>query len=231
VNPHQRSLLSPQSSVLVFTRNFSAGRPFVYRAVVAVPEGAVVSTFGFDLASTVSQAQLGDQVAFDAIYDRFADALFRYLYVRCGDAALAEELTGDLWVRVVERLPAFRFPGGDAEAAFAGWLYRIARNLVIDSYRRRRHALVPLSETLSAHDAAPEEHVIAGDDRRELRAAIEQLTAEQREVLLLRFVEERTNAEVALLTGRSENAVKVMQHRALGALSRLLGGRRSRLDS
>jgi RNA polymerase sigma-70 factor (ECF subfamily) len=190
-----------------------------------------VSTFEFDLASTVAQAQLGDQVAFDAIYDRFADALFRYLYARCGDVALAEELTGDVWVRVVERLPAFRFPAGDPDAAFAGWLYRIARNLVIDSYRRRRHhAHVPLSDTLSANEAPPDEHVIAGDDRRALRAAIEQLTAEQREVVLLRFVEERTNAEVALLTGRSENAVKVMQHRALGALSRLLGGRRGQLD-
>jgi RNA polymerase sigma-70 factor (ECF subfamily) len=73
--------------------------------------------------------------------------------------------------------------------------------------------------------------VSAGDDRRERRAAIENWTAEQRVVLLRRFVEERTNAEVARLTGRSENAVKVMQHRALGALSRLLGGRRSQTDS
>jgi RNA polymerase sigma-70 factor (ECF subfamily) len=213
------------------TRNFFAGLPFVLRAVAAVPEGAVVSTFEFDLASTVVQAQLGDQVAFDTIYDRFADGLFRYLYARCGDVALAEELTGDVWVRVVERLPAFRFPGSDPDAAFAGWLYRIARNLVIDSYRRKRHTHVPLSDRLSAPEAPPEEYVIAGDDRRALRAAIEQLTAEQREVVLLRFVEERTNAEVALLTGRSENAVKVMQHRALGALSRLLGGRRGQLDS
>jgi RNA polymerase sigma-70 factor, ECF subfamily len=198
--------------------------------VIAVPEGAVVSTFRFDLASTVAQAQIGDQAAFDAIYERFADALFRYLYARCGDAALAEELAGDLWVRVVERLPAFRFPSGDPEASFAGWLYRIARNLLIDSYRRGRHTHVPLSDMLSSHEVPPEERVIDGDDRRALRVAIERLTAEQREVLLLRFVEERSNAEVALLTGRSENAVKVMQHRALGALSRMLGGRRSRRD-
>ena len=191
----------------------------------------MVSSFGFDLASTVARAQAGDQAAFDAIYDRFADALFRYLYARCGDSGLAEELTGDVWVRVVERLPAFRFPEGDSEAAFAGWLYRIARNLMIDSYRRRHTTSVPLSERLSSHDQPPDERVIAGDDRRALRAAIERLTAEQREVLLLRFVEERSNAEVALLTGRSENAVKVMQHRALGALARLLGGRRGQTDS
>jgi len=186
----------------------------------------VVSTLGFDLANTVARAQEGDQVAFDAIYDRFADALFRYLYMRCTDAMLAEELTSDLWVRVVERLPAFRFPGGDPEAAFAGWLYRIARNLVIDNYRRKRNTNVPLTETLSARDAPPDERVIAGDDRRALHAAIGKLTAEQREVLLLRFIEERSNAEIARLTGRSENAVKVMQHRALDTLARMLGRRR-----
>jgi RNA polymerase sigma-70 factor (ECF subfamily) len=148
--------------------------------MAAVPEGAVVSTLGFDLANTVARAQGGDQVAFDAIYDRFADALFRYLYMRCTDTMLAEELTSDLWVRVVERLPAFRFPGGDPEAAFAGWLYRIARNLVINNYRRKRNMNVPLTETLSARDTPPDERVIAGDDRWALQAAIEKLTAEQR---------------------------------------------------
>jgi RNA polymerase sigma-70 factor, ECF subfamily len=185
-----------------------------------------VSTSGFDLASTVVRAQEGDQAAFDMIYDRFADALFRYIYVRCGNAALAEELTGDMWVRVVERLPAFRFAGSDPEAVFASWLYTIARNLVIDSYRRKRNLQVPLTEALSSRDMPPDESVIAADDRRALHAAIEQLTADQREVVLLRFVEERSNAEVARLTGRSENAVKVMQHRALAALARILGVRR-----
>ena len=183
-------------------------------------------TSGFDLASTVVRAQEGDQSAFDMIYDRFADALFRYIYARCGNAALAEELTGDMWVRVVERLPAFRFAGSDPEAVFAGWLYTIARNLVIDSYRRQRMMHVPLTEALSSRDMSPDESVIADDDRRALRAAIEQLTADQREVVLLRFIEERSNADVARLTGRSENAVKVMQHRALAALARMMGVRR-----
>ena len=150
-----------------------------------------------------------------------------------GPTAFVLRLMGAVHRLVLEgRAPALAltYPSvggsGDPDAAFAGWLYRIARNLMIDSYRRRHHAMVPLSDKLSAQEAPPEERVIAGDDRRALRAAIEQLTADQREVLLLRFVEERTNAEVALLTGRSENAVKVMQHRALGALSRLLGGQR-----
>ncbi len=93
---------------------------------------------GSELASIVVRAQEGDQAAFDMIYEQFADALFRYLYARCGSAALAEELTGDVWVRVVERLPTFRFAGDNSEAVFAAWLYTIARNLLIDYYRRKR---------------------------------------------------------------------------------------------
>ncbi len=195
-----------------------------------VVEGAVVVALGPDLASIVARAQAGEQAAFDAIYDRFADPLFGYLYARCGDAGLAEELTGDLWVRVVERLPAFRFPHGAPEAAFAGWLYRIARNLLIDATRRRSNNNVPLVETAPSGDVAPDDRVIAGEEHQELRTAIEQLTPEQREVLMLRFVDERSNAEVAQLTGRSEGAVKVMQHRALNALAGILGGQRRKKD-
>ncbi|NJM07636.1 sigma-70 family RNA polymerase sigma factor [Candidatus Gracilibacteria bacterium] len=180
-----------------------------------------------DLALLVKRAQAGDRSAFDAIYDRFTDALYRFLYSRCGDAALAEELLGDLWVRVVEHLPQLRLPEGNAEAAFAAWLYRIARNLTVDAFRRRRGD-VPLLETISSRERAPDDIVIADDEQRELRAAFAQLTSEQREVLLLRFFEDRSNAEVAALTGRSEGAVKVMQHRALGSLARLLGIERKR---
>ncbi len=190
----------------------------------------MVVALGHDLASIVVRAQAGEQAAFDAIYDRFADPLFRYLYARCGDAGLAEELTGDLWVRVVERLPAFRFPRDAPEAAFAGWLYRIARNLLIDASRRRSSGNVPLAETISSSEEAPDERVIVGEEHQELRTAIEKLTPEQREVLMLRFVEECSNAEVAQLTGRAEGAVKVMQHRALNALAGILGGQRRKKD-
>ncbi|MCG8346226.1 MAG: sigma-70 family RNA polymerase sigma factor [Chloroflexales bacterium] len=175
-----------------------------------------------DLASIVARAQAGDHAAFDAVYDRFADPLFRYLYARCGNTTLAEELTSELWVRVVERLPRFRFPRDNPEAAFAGWLYRIAQNLVTDHYRRKANTDVTLAETISNRDAAPDEQVIASDKQRALHAAMEQLTPDQREVIMMRFIEERSHAEVAQLTGRSEGAVKVMQHRALEALARLM---------
>jgi RNA polymerase sigma-70 factor, ECF subfamily len=176
-----------------------------------------------DLAAIVKRAQVGDPSAFETIYHRFADSLFRYLYARCGDARLAEDLTGDVWVRVVERLPAFRFPPEAPETAFTAWLYRIARNLVVDSYRRSSRALQVVEAPQPAALQAPaDESLLASEEREELRTAIEQLTPEQREVVLMRFVEERSNSEVARLTGRSEGAVKVMQHRALRSLARLL---------
>lgn len=182
-----------------------------------------MSGLDLDVAAAIKRAQAGDELAFHAIYSRFADALFRFLYARCGDATLAEELTSELWVRVVERLQTFRFPVGDVEAAFAGWLYRIARNLLIDDYRRRRIEPVPLLAITASREAALEQQILDQEEHHELRVAMEKLTVEQREVLMLRFVEDRSNAEVASLTGRSEGAVRVMQHRALGALARILG--------
>lgn len=177
-----------------------------------------------NLGEVLLKAQGGDQRAFDVIYTRFADPLFRYLYARCGDASQAEELHGDLWLRVVERLGSFTPPPNGVDAAFAAWLYRIAYNLVIDSVRKRGGSQsMPLEVDLASHDPHPDERLIAADDTSALRAAIERLTPDQREVVVMRFFEERSNAEVAALTGRSEGAVKVMQHRALGALARFLG--------
>jgi RNA polymerase sigma-70 factor (ECF subfamily) len=182
-----------------------------------------VLALDLDLADMVVQAQGGDQAAFAAIYDHFAEPLFHYLLVRCHDAAAAEELTGELWMRVVERLPAFRCPSDNPRAAFAAWLYQIARNLAIDAYRRRNTTQVPLAETIPSGETPLDERVIGGEDQQELCAVLSKLTPEQREVLLLRFIEQRSTAEVAVLTGRSEGAVKVMQHRALDAAARVLG--------
>ncbi len=173
-----------------------------------------------DLAALVRQAQAGDSAAFEAIYHHFADPIFRFLYARCGDAGLAEELAGDFWVRVVEQLPRFRYPADRNEAAFAAWLYRIARNMVIDDHRQRAKRPLDLDETTVVVDHDPNAGMIAAEERDALRAAVEQLTPEQRAVILLRFVEERSHAEVGNMMNRSEGAIKVMQHRALKALAR-----------
>lgn len=195
-----------------------------------LPGPGAVST-DRELVQLVRDAQAGDRRAFDTLYERWATPMFRFMYLRCGDASLAEDLASELWVRVVEKLPSFRFPAQAEEASFTAWLYRIARNLVIDASRRRSNDNVTLSETIVSLDPPAEEQVLAEEQRQELRQALAGLTDEQREVLLLRFGEGRSNAEVASITGRSEGAVKVMQHRALGALARLLGTTRARKAS
>jgi RNA polymerase sigma-70 factor, ECF subfamily len=181
-----------------------------------------------DLLQAVAQAQAGDRRAFEAIYERFADPLFRYLYARCADACMAEELMGELWLRVVEHLPGFRFADGAPETVFSAWLYRIARNLVTDSYRRRLPAALPVPETLPSSEASPIDQVIASEEQREIHAAMQGLSPDHREVLLLRFIENRAPGDIALITGRTEGAVRTMQHRALGALARALGVQRRR---
>jgi RNA polymerase sigma-70 factor (ECF subfamily) len=178
-------------------------------------------------ASMLLRAQTGDTVAFDGLYEHFASPLFRYLCVRCDNVALAEDLTGEVWVRVVQRLPSFRIPAASPELAFRGWLYRIASNLVIDTYRRRSSQDVTIPETLMAGTPAPDEQVIAREEHGEVRAALDHLNEQQREVLVLRFVEEHSVAEVAHLTGRSAGAVRVMQYRALRTLAHWLQQRSS----
>ena len=170
----------------------------------------------------IKSAQAGDQVAFDRLYHRYTDALYRYIYHQCYDAPMAEEVLGELWLRVVERVGQFKPPSDHVEQAFTGWLYRIARNLMIDQYRRRkRHPHVSLPETIESNDAIAEQ---AEDraNRAEVQAALQKLTDGQRDVVVLRFFEGYTSAEVAEITGRTEYAVKSLQHRALAALERVL---------
>jgi RNA polymerase sigma-70 factor (ECF subfamily) len=178
-----------------------------------------------DLAALLQQAQAGDAAAFDAIFNHFAPPLFRYLYARCGDVDMAEEIASSTWVRAVERLASFRIDKSKAsspEIAFAAWLYRIGHNLLIDAHRRAGRGTVPLDESLEQDNVSIDERVLAAESRQELQSALMQLTPEQREVIVLRFIEEWSTADVARATGRTEGAVKALQHRALATLARLL---------
>jgi RNA polymerase sigma-70 factor, ECF subfamily len=175
------------------------------------------------LRESIAKAQRNDPAAYEEIYNRYVDALYRYLYSRCNNAALAEEALGDLWLRVVQYLPHFRIPEQGVDQAFTSWLYRIARNLSIDTVRKNHFHVEIGPETLVSSERELEDAFLAQDERYHLRVAMGALTFEQREVIHLRFHEDRTSAEVAVLTGRTESAVKALQHRALGALARAMG--------
>ena len=139
-----------------------------------------------EIVGLVTRAQQGDPQAFAVLYQRFADPLFHFCYAHCRDHTLTEDLTADLWLRVVETLPTFYFPAGASPAAFAGWLYRIARNLLVDASRQAHHC-APLVPTLHAAEPPAEELVLRREGHQDLQWALHQLTAAQREVLLLRF--------------------------------------------
>jgi RNA polymerase sigma-70 factor, ECF subfamily len=188
-----------------------------------VPHKAyVVATQTDELGPMITLAQRNDHGAYEQLYSRFADQLYRYLYVRCSDAELAEEVLGELWLRVVQHLPHFRVPTKGADQAFTSWLYRIARNLSVDATRHTRKQVYGIPEMIESPEPLAEDRVVAEDERQQLEEALSTLTIEQREVILLRFHDDRSISEVAALTGRSETAIKGLQHRAVGALARAM---------
>jgi RNA polymerase sigma-70 factor (ECF subfamily) len=169
----------------------------------------------------LERARSYDAQALAEIYDRHAGPIYGYLYRLLGDAAQAEDLTSEAFLKLLEVLGTHREPRDRID----GWLYRVAHNLAMDQFRRQKKALaVPLVEELIAEGRALADVVQERQAKQQLRACIRRLTSDQQQVILLRFAEERPLAEVARLMGKSEGAVKTLQHRALSRLRKLLGG-------
>jgi RNA polymerase sigma-70 factor (ECF subfamily) len=171
----------------------------------------------------VQGAQDGNLGAFSRLYELFFDRVYRYMMARVGNAAEAEDLTQELFLKVMASLGSYRFQG----PPFAAWLFRIAHNLAVDRARRRKSAgeSVSLDEALSLPaGGSVEEEALRSLEHQAVRGAIERLTELQRQAVLLRFMAGLSLAETASAMGRNENAVKALQHSALRALRRLLAG-------
>lgn len=172
-----------------------------------------------DEARLIQRAKKGDSTAFAEIYDRHQPAIYRYIFYQVDDAATAEDLTSEVFVRLVEKIDRFTYRGRPLLA----WLYTIARNLVTDHHRRAGRSLpLPLDERLVASTDAPEETVEHRLAQHRLAAAVARLTEDQRQVILLKFVEGLDNETTAQTLGKSVGAVKSLQHRALAALRCIL---------
>jgi RNA polymerase sigma-70 factor (ECF subfamily) len=177
------------------------------------------------VTALVSRCQQGESAATEALYDLYADRLYRYLRARVGDADSAADLTTDVFVRMIGHIGGFRLNRERPAASFSAWLYRIAANLAADQHRgRQRIEQVSLDEDLPLPSHNPGPHAMA--EHREtavqLAHAINALTEEQRLVIIGRFAESMSNTEIASWLGKTEGAVKALQHRALGSLGRLL---------
>jgi len=171
----------------------------------------------------LSYAKEGDAEAFGQVYERYADRVFRYLFAHVDNRLDAEDITEDVFLRVWRTLPNYREQG----VPFPAFLFRIARNLLIDHYRRSNptKGQVSVEEiSLREHNPGPGESALSSLERDELRASLEQLREDYRTVLVLRFLSELTPEETAQVMGRSEGAVRVLQHRALASLRTMLDG-------
>ena len=166
----------------------------------------------------LERAKRYDEAALGELYDHFAPRIYAYIYRRLGDPQVAEDLTGDVFVRVIKAIQAERF----WHTSFQAWLYRIAHNLVADHFRRRPIADLELDDQLAAAQDDVPSVVAKRLAARRLRAAISRLTADQQQVLALRFGEGMAARQVANIMDRSTGAVEALQHRALARLRRTL---------
>src|SRR5690349_1596084 len=166
----------------------------------------------------VVRAKAGDHSAFTQIYERYAPAIYRYIYYRIGEVELAEDLQAEVFLRMFEGLQRYEDRGWPISA----WLYRIARDRTIDIIRRRRNRQhVPLEAWGGSCDG-PEHNVTRQLEYEELRHTLNDLTDDQREVIQMRFLGEMSIQEVAQTLGRTEGSVKALQHRGLQSLARRL---------
>jgi RNA polymerase sigma-70 factor (ECF subfamily) len=179
----------------------------------------MVSELDLELPKVIAQAQMGDPGAFGELYGKYAGMILRYLYARVHDQEGAQDLTQEVFVRVIKGIGGFEYRG---EKSFLGWLYTIANNVLIGQARRKRAISTPLDESIEVVDPRGQEAVLSIYDRVSLQQAISQLTPDQQQVLTLKFFADMTNGEIATTLRRTEGAVKALQHRALHSLQQIL---------
>jgi RNA polymerase sigma-70 factor (ECF subfamily) len=184
-----------------------------------------------DVWRLVERAQEGDANAFAQIYERYLDTVFRFIYFRVTNRQLAEDLTAETFLRALKRIGSVSWQGRDLGA----WLVTIARNLVADYFKSGRYRFeVSTGDVLDADgggwadaqqrgpEGSPEVAVVDHITNVALLQAVQKLNPEQRECIILRFLQGFSVAETAQAMGKNEGAIKALQYRAVRALHRLL---------
>ncbi len=172
-----------------------------------------------DEESLVKRAQQQDQEAFAQLYEEHFDRIYRYAALKIGDKTEAEDMTQQVFLNALQSISSFKWKG----TPFSAWLFRIAHNQVVDYLRKKaRHTAVPLNETQAISDSNPQLTAENTLDIEQLLQATKKLTKAQQEVISLRFAGELPIAQVAKVMGKSEGAVKALQHSAIVALRKIL---------
>ena len=168
----------------------------------------------------VRRAQAGDAEAFGELFDHYQAPIYRFVASRVGRPSDAEDLTQLVFVKALEALPRYEVRG----IPFGGWLFRLARNAIIDNARtRREHADIDGLAPIADAEPGPERRAILRDDMEAVGTAIRELTEDQREVIALRFFAGLSAGEAAEVMGRQAGTIRGLQFRALAAIRRTLG--------
>ncbi len=172
-----------------------------------------------NVSELIASAQQGDSRATGQLYEMNYASIYRYLYYRTGDVQVAEDLTAEVFLKMVQALPAYR----QTNSTFRTWLFQIARNLAVDYYRRTStHGMVPLDDEGTMGEDGVDETVDVIITRQTLQDSLSKLGDIQRDVIVLRFVEGLSLEEVAEVLHRSEDAIKGLQRRGLSLMRQIL---------
>lgn len=164
------------------------------------------------------EAATTDPRAFGELYERYYARVYRYVYHRVGNAPDAEDVTALVFMKALEAMPTYQ----STRSSFAPWLFRIARNAVIDHYRRRRKQS-PLDEVeFYSDDGDPALDVLNAERRAELRSLVEHLSDDQRDVVLMRYSADLSFPEIATTLNKNEPAVRMLLHRGLRKLKAVM---------
>ena len=186
-------------------------------------ESATSNERGPEMRALVDRAQRGEREALEELYLIHFDRIYSYLHVSVGNKHDAEDLTTQTFLKMLESIGRFRWQS----APFSAWLFRIAHNLAMDHFRaaRRWQPEEEVPEPLPDESTSAEQGALEVIGRRSLTELIEDLSPEQQQVLTLKFVFNFSNGEVATILGKTEGAIKSLQHRALASLQKQIAGR------
>lgn len=162
----------------------------------------------------VDKSARGDSKAFGRIYDLFIDRIYRYVFYHVKDKMVAEDITQQVFIRAWESIGSFEWKGKQ----FSSWLYAIAHNHTVDYYRSCQREIKLKERIIADQETGTEHNEGQSDTREELQAALSCLSPDQREIIILKFIEGLDNRQISEIMTKNEVAIRVAQMRALNAL-------------
>jgi len=172
-----------------------------------------------DIDELIDKAIVGDGDAFGRLYDMHVDRVYRHIYYRVSNTADTEDLTQQVFIKAWQAIGRYK----KTASPFLAWLIKISHNLVIDFYRSKKsEAYIDFDMVATEPDTDPEHLAEANFNQQQMRQAINKLHGGQQQVILMRFIEDFSYAEIAVALGKSEGAIRVILHRGLAKLKTIL---------